>query len=192
MTRTREVLLIAIAVSAAGVLSACKAKPPKTAAEARDTAVQTPGPPAEAAVAAPAPSLQPDVLSGDIADLNRRGYLKNAFFDYDKADLRDDARAALAADARWLKSYPSTQILVEGHCDERGTEEYNFALGDRRASVARRRPFPGEDGLLRQGAAPLFGRERNVLAGEPPGSPRHHGEVNPLNKSRAGADAVVG
>jgi peptidoglycan-associated lipoprotein len=165
MTRTREVLLIAIAVSAAGVLSACKAKPPKTAAEARDTAVQTPGPPAEAAVAAPAPSLQPDVLSGDIADLNRRGYLKNAFFDYDKADLRDDARAALAADARWLKSYPSTQILVEGHCDERGTEEYNFALGDRRASVVR-------EYLASLGVGPSrvktvsFGKERPLCSEE--------------------------
>ncbi len=68
---------------------------------------------------------------------NRAGYLKDAFFDYDKADLRDDARAALSADAEWLKKYSSAQILIEGHCDERGTSEYNLALGDRRANTAR-------------------------------------------------------
>jgi len=137
MTRTRGFLLVATAIFATGILSSCKARPPKTAAEARDTTAARPSTPRENAVAPPPASRETDVLSGDITELNRRGYLKNAFFDYDKADLRDDARAALAADAGWLKRYPSTQILVEGHCDERGTEEYNLALGDRRASVVR-------------------------------------------------------
>ena len=58
-------------------------------------------------------------------------------FDYDKSDLRDDARAALAKNADWLKlSYNTAVIQVEGHCDERGTIQYNLALGERRARAA--------------------------------------------------------
>ena len=74
-------------------------------------------------------------MSEDLATLNSRGYLKDAFFDYDRADLREDARTALAADSQWLKRYPVLRILVEGHCDERGTDEYNLALGEKRASA---------------------------------------------------------
>ncbi|HWC65253.1 MAG TPA: peptidoglycan-associated lipoprotein Pal, partial [Thermoanaerobaculia bacterium] len=73
----------------------------------------------------------------DLQTLNSKGYLKDAFFDFDKADLRDDARTALAADAQWLKQYGSIKVLVEGHCDERGTEEYNLSLGQRRASAVK-------------------------------------------------------
>jgi peptidoglycan-associated lipoprotein len=77
------------------------------------------------------------VLSGDLADINRRGYVKDAFYDYNQATLREGDRNTLAADADWLKRYPSVQILIEGHCDERGTSEYNLALGDRRANAAK-------------------------------------------------------
>jgi peptidoglycan-associated lipoprotein len=69
--------------------------------------------------------------------LNAEKPLADAYFDYDKADLRDDARAALAANADWLKRFPSTRITVEGHADSRGTAEYNLALGQRRASAAK-------------------------------------------------------
>jgi peptidoglycan-associated lipoprotein len=58
-------------------------------------------------------------------------------YDYDQATLRDDARATLAKNADWLKRPHNTSvILVEGHCDERGTERYNLALGERRARAA--------------------------------------------------------
>ena len=137
MPRTRGVLLTAAALSAAAILSSCKARPPRTAAEARETAVpRVTAPPAVEVGPPPAPAGS-NVLSGDIVELNRRGYLKNAYFDYDRADLREDARSVLAADAGWLKRFPSTRVLVEGHCDERGTSEYNLALGDRRASAVR-------------------------------------------------------
>ncbi len=76
-------------------------------------------------------------MSEDISTLNAKGYLKDAFFDFDKADLREDARTALSADADWLKQYSSIQVLVEGHCDERGTEEYNLSLGEKRASAVK-------------------------------------------------------
>ncbi|MDK9721434.1 MAG: peptidoglycan-associated lipoprotein Pal [Rhodospirillales bacterium] len=55
------------------------------------------------------------------------------FFDYDKSDLRADAKGQLDKQAEWLKKYPNAKALVEGHCDERGTREYNFGLGERRA-----------------------------------------------------------
>jgi peptidoglycan-associated lipoprotein len=56
------------------------------------------------------------------------------FFDYDKSDLSPEARATVEALAAWMASYPATTIGIEGHCDERGTREYNLALGERRAS----------------------------------------------------------
>ena len=67
--------------------------------------------------------------------------VQDAFFDYDKSDIRSDARDALTRDAAALKSiladFPSASIVIEGHCDERGSAEYNLGLGDRRATAAK-------------------------------------------------------
>ena len=63
--------------------------------------------------------------------------VKDAFFDYDKADIRTDARDALSQTAQFLRSYPQLKVVLEGHCDERGSTEYNLALGDRRAASAK-------------------------------------------------------
>src|SRR3990172_8396409 len=59
------------------------------------------------------------------------------FYDYDKSNIRNDQRATLQKQAEWLKRYPQVQITLEGHCDERGTREYNLALGERRANSAK-------------------------------------------------------
>ena len=59
------------------------------------------------------------------------------FFDFDKSVLKPAGRATIERWAAWLKTYPSNKVLIEGHCDERGTREYNLALGDRRANAAR-------------------------------------------------------
>ena len=59
------------------------------------------------------------------------------FFDLDKSDLKPEARATLDRQAAWLKKYTSLNVTVEGHCDERGTREYNIALGERRATAAK-------------------------------------------------------
>jgi len=86
---------------------------------------QTPAP----AEPTPTPSTpeQAEVTSDDF---------QPAFFDYDSAVLRDDARQALDHDARLLRDNPDLRVTVEGHCDERGTVEYNQALGERRAQAA--------------------------------------------------------
>ncbi len=60
------------------------------------------------------------------------------FFDFDKSDLKPDSRKRVEAWAAWLKQYPSVTVTIEGHCDERGTREYNIGLGERRSDSARR------------------------------------------------------
>jgi peptidoglycan-associated lipoprotein len=140
MNRTRTTLTV-VALVAVAVLTfsaACKKKAPTTAQEARppvtsqpETAVPPP------ATGAPRKDVEAEVLSMDIDALNKKGYLSDAFFDYDQADLREDARSALAANAEWLKKYRTVQVLLEGHCDERGTAAYNLSLGERRANAAK-------------------------------------------------------
>ncbi len=68
--------------------------------------------------------------------INREKPLGTVYFDYDKALIRDDAKPTLDTNAAWLKRFRTVKILVEGHCDERGTEEYNLALGEKRAKSA--------------------------------------------------------
>jgi peptidoglycan-associated lipoprotein len=63
--------------------------------------------------------------------------LKDIYYDYDRYDLSADARTILRANADWLKANPNTRVEIEGHCDERGTNEYNLALGAKRAQAAR-------------------------------------------------------
>lgn len=63
--------------------------------------------------------------------------VRDAFFDFNKADIRADARPALSKTAEFLKNYPQVKVTVEGHCDERGSTEYNLGLGDRRANAVK-------------------------------------------------------
>jgi peptidoglycan-associated lipoprotein len=63
--------------------------------------------------------------------------LKDVMFDFDRYDLSPDARTTLRTNADWLRSNPSARVEIEGHCDERGTNEYNLALGAKRAQAAR-------------------------------------------------------
>src|SRR5712692_9053543 len=63
--------------------------------------------------------------------------VRDAYFDYDKADIRPDAREALSTTAEFLKNYPQLKVTIEGHCDERGSTEYNLGLGDRRANAVK-------------------------------------------------------
>jgi peptidoglycan-associated lipoprotein len=79
---------------------------------------------------------QPPIGINKILDILRAD-LKDVFFDYDQYSIREDARNTLIEDARLLTKYPRFRITIEGHCDERGSEKYNLALGDRRAVAAK-------------------------------------------------------
>jgi peptidoglycan-associated lipoprotein len=89
----------------------------------------------------PPPTITSEALPTDIEALNRvaeqKGYLQDAFYAFDESTLSTDAQTALTTSANWLKKNPQYNLLIEGHCDERGTEQYNLALGDRRANSAK-------------------------------------------------------
>jgi peptidoglycan-associated lipoprotein len=87
-------------------------------------------------VAAPPPPAPVQEAAPDLGALFLKE-VRDAYFDLDKADLRADAREALAKTADFLKNYPSIKVNIEGHCDERGSTEYNLALGDRRAAAVK-------------------------------------------------------
>lgn len=99
-----------------------------------------PPPPAPAAPApapvAPAP-VTPSVVPGSVQDFVNTAGSDRVFFAYDSYALDDAARETLTKQAEWLKKYPNVTVTVEGHADERGTREYNLALGDRRANSVR-------------------------------------------------------
>src|SRR5262245_5017342 len=83
-----------------------------------------------------APVAPPPATNATMDDLFRKE-VQDAFFDLDKADIRSDARSALGKTADFLRNYPQIKVVVEGHCDERGSTEYNLALGDRRAAAVK-------------------------------------------------------
>jgi len=152
----RRVVLMGVLLLSAGLLAGCPKRPevvqagpgavgpgaataptatvPVPSPRAGDVPVTRPAPPAEtpvrpAAPIAPAvPGAQPAPAAVPLQDI---------FFDFDKSNIRDDQRAALNQDVSWLKGNPAAKITIEGHADERGTNEYNLALGERRAKATR-------------------------------------------------------
>jgi peptidoglycan-associated lipoprotein len=92
---------------------------------------------AEPAIVPQEPVQDDRISSASLDDLNRNSPLKPAFFEYDSSELSAEAQRALNDNAALLKQYPSWTVTIEGHCDERGTAEYNLALGERRAVTAR-------------------------------------------------------
>ncbi len=117
---------------------------------------------ASARVTVVRPTVDAPVVSTDIDELRKAiadGRVKDVFFGYDLADLTPEAQATLRENAIWMRRFPEAKVVIEGHCDERGSEEYNLALGDRRALAAR-------DYLIQAGVDPnqmetiSFGEER--------------------------------
>ena len=108
--------------------------PPSTATA--PAPVPPPGPPPSQRVeeSVPVPSISEDGISNrTLEDLNRNSPLQPAFFGLDSSELDDAGRAIVASNAAILKKYPTWMVTIEGHCDERGTAEYNLALGELRA-----------------------------------------------------------
>jgi peptidoglycan-associated lipoprotein len=156
MTKAVKAFVAAMAVLVLLVVPACRSKktaPPAVApAEVQPPPITIPVPPAPPKVEQtdfidpkvdqkPDPNVTSTVLPTNVEDLNRvaqeRRYIQDAFFGYDESALSSDAQSALTSSANWLKQNAQYNILVEGHCDERGTEQYNLALGDRRANIVK-------------------------------------------------------
>ena len=143
--RTMASLLVAMTM----VAVACHKKappvaraspPPPPTASATPTPVRPPAPPspvAEPTVVPPEPLRDDAISSASLDDLNRNSPLKPLFFAYDSSEISAEGRGALDANAAVLKRYGAWAVTLEGHCDERGTPEYNLALGERRAVAAR-------------------------------------------------------
>jgi len=89
---------------------------------------------ASVTIAAPPPPPPPPQVDLNALFLKE---VRDAYFDFNKSDIRPDAREALSKTAEFLKNYPQIKVTIEGHCDERGSTEYNLALGDRRANATK-------------------------------------------------------
>jgi len=83
--------------------------------------------------APPPPPPTPSVTDEDLFNQN----VKDVYFDYDKADIRGDQQSSIQADAQFFSQHQNMSFTIEGHCDERGSTEYNLALGDQRASAVK-------------------------------------------------------
>jgi peptidoglycan-associated lipoprotein len=110
--------------------------PPPPAAPAPPPPPPPPPPPTPAP--APRPLTEEQIFAQkSLEQLNAEHPLEDVFFDLDRADLREDSRAPLQKDADWMKKWASTTVSIEGHCDSRGSAEYNLALGTRRANAVK-------------------------------------------------------
>jgi peptidoglycan-associated lipoprotein len=116
------------ATTAASAAAPAPAAAPSPAPAPRTPSAAAPAPPAPAAAAAPAQAPRPVPK-----EFMAVAALKEVYFDFDKYDIRPEDAKTLDANATWLKSNGDNLVLIEGHCDERGTNEYNLALGERRA-----------------------------------------------------------
>jgi peptidoglycan-associated lipoprotein len=124
---------LALVGLAAATLAACQTTPPPPPPPPPPPAAEPPPPPPPQAEAPPPPS---GPIPGSAQDfVINVGEL--VYFDFDKFDLRADAAPVLSSQAAWLQRYPSVRVRIEGNCDERGTREYNLALGARRANTVR-------------------------------------------------------
>jgi peptidoglycan-associated lipoprotein len=145
LTRAAQVTMMSLLLAGL-MITGCAKRPATTAASAAAPApapsaaapAPTPSPSAPAASAAPAaaaaaaPAQAPRPVPKEFMAV---ASLKEVYFDFDKYDIRAEDAKTLDANAAWLKSNADNLVLIEGHCDERGTNEYNLALGERRAKA---------------------------------------------------------
>lgn len=155
----RSARLMLVLVSSSLVLGACKKKP---------APAPTPAPtPTERAPERTAPTAAPvDTMAAynEKVAATRMRLLETIYFEYDADELRDDARESLDAKIAILNANPGLRIRVAGHCDERGSDEYNIALGRRRAEAAKRYLTDrGVDASRIETSS--FGRERPAVQG---------------------------
>ena len=165
--KMRMIFRIFALMVAVALVSACETAPDESAAASGagaskaatsstgTTSAATPAATPAAAPSGPTAGSQEDLVA-NVGD--------RVFFDFDKYNLQPDARATLEKQAAWMKRFASVTISIEGHCDERGTREYNLALGERRANAVK-------DFLVALGVSPSrvktisYGKERPIALG---------------------------
>jgi peptidoglycan-associated lipoprotein len=141
----RSPLAALLLVLGSAMVMACKSVPPAPEnVKPQDPKFESSGKPAEKVDeansfkdAGPTPESLSENSSSEADKLNAQGLLKPIHFDFDKADIRSDAQQTMNGNAGRMREHGSLKVRIEGHCDERGTVEYNLALGDRRARAAR-------------------------------------------------------
>lgn len=141
----RKWIALAVMPLVMAAVTACPKKPPATPPDDVDV-VTTPVEPEPVVeeVAPPEPEPTEDMteeqLPSDLVELNRflaeRGLVADVYFDYDQSSLSQESRDTLAQNAGWMREHPEYTFTVEGHADERGTNDYNLALGQERAASA--------------------------------------------------------
>lgn len=141
----RGLVLLMAAVLVSITAAACSKKPPPVArpmppgaTAGGGAAGPPPAPPEPVSEPVPVPAMPEDsVAARSLDELNRDSPLKPVFYELDSAELSGEAQRTLQENAQILRKFNTWQITIEGHCDERGTAEYNLALGERRANTAR-------------------------------------------------------
>jgi peptidoglycan-associated lipoprotein len=146
MTMVRRIAVMIAAVSLAAAI-ACHKKAPPVARPAPPPATTTstdpsrppaPPEPVREPTSVPSEPVRDDAIaSASLDDLNRNSPLKPVFYELDRSDISPAAQRVLDENAALMKRYTSWAVTIEGHCDERGTAEYNLSLGERRAVAAR-------------------------------------------------------
>jgi peptidoglycan-associated lipoprotein len=135
----KVIILSLVCILAVAFTTSCKPKvkdvPPPPPPQAKEQPkVERVAPPAP--VQKPALSEEEIFLAKSLDQINKEKPLRLINFDYDKFVIREDAKPILEGNASWMKKFRTAKILVEGHCDERGTEDYNLALGEKRSKAA--------------------------------------------------------
>jgi peptidoglycan-associated lipoprotein len=140
----RHTLLIAIISMAVGLSIGCGKRrivppaPPTPQAAVEPAPPAPPPPPSDPVPEPPAVESEEEAFQRKTLDqLNAEQPLKTVLFDYDSSTLTDEARDTLQTNAQWLQRWTTTRVVAEGHCDARGTAEYNLGLGERRATAVR-------------------------------------------------------
>lgn len=135
----RSVRNLFVLGSSLGLVTVLACKKPEPTPEPPPPAVAHTEPPPPEVKAPPVDTTKPvDMSAAKYAEFQKAASLalKDINFDFDRSDIRDADKSKLQAIATFMKAYGSAHIMIEGHCDERGTVEYNLALGDRRAFAA--------------------------------------------------------
>jgi len=153
-TRTATIVTVAAMIALAGCAKKKPAElppPPGPAGPAGDQGAAT-GP------------VGTGIVPGSRADFLQQVGTDTVHFDTDHSDVDSEAQGILTAQAKWLVAHPNVRVTIEGHCDERGTREYNLALGDRRATAAKN--FLASAGVSPDRMSTIsYGKERPVAMG---------------------------